>query len=270
LLAADFTCELAALDPAQCRFHFLGDRKGDLMIVRALIGLVLASVFAWLGVAWFAAQGRIDMPQNWNDRWNPFSPFDVQAPRGPLSRWRRWRATHDPNQCMLALATARITYQPIADSRTADGCALEHAVRVERLDSVAVSSSFLATCPLALSLAVYVRDYLQPAAQAVYGQEVQRIDHVGSYACRNVNRAPSGSLSEHAFADAIDIEGFVLEDGTRVTIGRDWPTDTRASRFLHASRDGACEVFHAVLGPDYNALHRAHFHLDMGSYRICS
>jgi hypothetical protein len=239
------------------------------MIVRMIIGLMLASVIAWVGVAWFAAQGRIDMPKSWNDRWNPFSPLDVQAPPGPLSAWKFWRATHDAHQCALALATARITYQPIADTRTADGCTLEDVVRVDRLNSVAVSSSFLATCPLALSLAVYVRDYLQPAAQATYGESVRRIEHVGSYACRNVNHDSSGSLSEHAFADAIDISGFVLADGSRVTIGRDWTSSTRASQFLHASRDGACKVFHAVLGPDYNPLHQAHFHFDMGAYRVC-
>jgi len=28
-------------------------------------------------------------------------------------------------------------------------------------------------------------------------------------------------------------------------------------------------LFQTVLGPDYNAAHANHFHMDMGSFRIC-
>ncbi len=45
--------------------------------------------------------------------------------------------------------------------------------------------------------------------------------------------------------------------------------DAAAAAFLREVRDGACGIFHAVLGPDYNALHRSHFHFDMGRYRQC-
>ena len=46
------------------------------------------------------------------------------------------------------------------------------------------------------------------------------------------------------------------------------PRDPKA-QFLRALRDGACHGFSAVLGPDYNAAHRNHFHLDRGRYRVC-
>lgn len=45
--------------------------------------------------------------------------------------------------------------------------------------------------------------------------------------------------------------------------------DAAAAAFLREVRDGACGIFHAVLGPDYNALHRSHFHFDIGRYRQC-
>jgi hypothetical protein len=45
--------------------------------------------------------------------------------------------------------------------------------------------------------------------------------------------------------------------------------DENAARFLREVRDGACSIFHVVLGPDYNALHSTHFHFDMGRYRQC-
>jgi hypothetical protein len=101
---------------------------------------------------------------------------------------------------------------------------------------------------------------------------VKRIDHVGSYACRNVNNSPNnrqdGRLSQHASANAIDLTGFVLEDGRRITLAR-WDEGSADAAFLRRVHEGACRVFNTTLGPDYNALHRTHFHVDMGPYRIC-
>lgn len=231
----------------------------SLVLLIVLAGLV-AVVFALL-VAW----QQVRLPE----RWNPFATLDVQAPIGPLTSWKLWRATQEPAACRAALDTAHLTYTPVPDQHTSGSCPLHDVLRVERFVDARVSSSFLATCPLALALAMYDRHYLQPAAQASYGQGVRQILHVGSYACRNVDHASQGTLSQHAFANAIDIEGFVLTDGTRISIARDWPHDTQAGIFVRRARDGACAVFHTVLGPDYDALHQTHFHVDMGPYRIC-
>ncbi|MEC5404225.1 extensin family protein [Paraburkholderia sp. MPAMCS5] len=231
---------------------------------RLLALLLTASLIAVL--AWLVAGQRISI----SPRWDPFAPLDVQAPLGPLTPWRLWRATHDPIACRSALNTAHMTYIPVPDQTTPSTCQLQNVLRVERFEDARPSSSFLATCPLALALAMYERHYLQPAAQAIYGESVRQIVHVGSYACRNVNHEAQGPLSEHAFANAIDIEGFVLADGSTISVAHDWSRDTRAGAFVRRARNGACAVFHTVLGPDYNALHRAHFHVDMGPYRVCS
>ena len=74
----------------------------------------------------------------------------------------------------------------------------------------------------------------------------------------------SGDWSEHATANAIDIAGFVIEDGTRISVLRDWDAGERG-RFLDDVRDGACDLFATVLSPDYNAAHRDHLHLDQAS-----
>ena len=39
--------------------------------------------------------------------------------------------------------------------------------------------------------------------------------------------------------------------------------------FLREVRDGACRWFRAVLGPEHNAEHRDHFHLDRGLWNAC-
>ena len=77
-------------------------------------------------------------------------------------------------------------------------------------------------------------------------------------------------LSEHAVANAIDIRGFVLDDGRIVSLARHWSSAKGPeAAFLREVNDGACRFFNAVLGPDYNAAHRDHFHLDMGRWRVC-
>ncbi len=97
-----------------------------------------------------------------------------------------------------------------------------------------------------------------------------RVLHLGTYACRNIDHRAGGRRSEHASANAIDIAGFVLADGQRVTLVDAWDgPDVRKAAFLRAVRDGACRFFDVVLGPDYNDAHRDHFHLDMGAYRAC-
>ena len=85
-------------------------------------------------------------------------------------------------------------------------------------------------------------------------------DQLGTYNCRRI--AGHHAWSEHATADAIDIAGFQLDDGRRISVARDWKGDEASAAFLREVRDGACSLFATVLSPDYNAAHRDHLHLD--------
>ncbi len=105
---------------------------------------------------------------------------------------------------------------------------------------------------------------VQPAALRHFGERVTRIDHLGSYNCRRLYGRESGDYSEHATADAVDIAGFRLSDGKRISVLNDWKEgdDPATAAFLREVRDGACDLFSTVLSPDYNAAHADHFHLD--------
>jgi len=88
-----------------------------------------------------------------------------------------------------------------------------------------------------------------------------------SYMCRNVNNASGGNLSFHAFADALDITGFKLEDGRTVTVEGDWADPLSSEgRLLRYAHGAACSQFTTVLGPEANAEHRDHFHVDLGCH----
>ncbi|WP_373682485.1 extensin family protein [Pseudomonas sp. ICMP22404] len=222
--------------------------------------LVLVVGAAVLGV-W---RGWLPVPP----AWNPWAPLDVNAPPNLLTRYKLMALRNDPQLCEQALATSGLKVAHQADSNPAASCPLTNVLRVQG-GEVALSSSFLASCSLAVAFALFERHALQPAAQAAYGQKVTRVDHLGSFACRNMYGREDGARSQHATASALDIAGFRLADGRTVSVLRDWPKDSADARFLHQVRDGACDMFSVVLSPDYNAAHRNHFHLDVGPWWIC-
>ncbi len=164
---------------------------------------------------------------------------------------------------------------PVEDRSTGPGCGFDNAFRIERT-SVAVGEPFSLSCRAALSLAMWERHDLQQAAREHLGSGVDRIEHLGSYACRNIYGQDGRRRSQHATADALDIAGFVLEDGRRIRLLSDWQAQSAGTddvspdaAFLRDVRDGACRWFDAVLGPDYNTAHADHFHFDRGPARIC-
>lgn len=87
------------------------------------------------------------------------------------------------------------------------------------------------------------------------------------YMCRNVNNAAEGNLSFHAFADALDVVGFKLDDGRNVTVEEGWTgTEAQGSRIVKFAHDAACGHFTTTLGPEANALHHDHIHVDLGCH----
>jgi hypothetical protein len=227
--------------------------------LRVMLLLVLligtAAVSVW--------RGWVSLPP----QWNPWAPLDVKAEPNFLTRYKLMRLRDDPQLCDQALNSSglRVTHQAGSPGAT---CPLIDTLRVQGGEA-ALSSSFLASCRLAVSFALFEHHALQPAAQAVYGQAVTRVDHLGSFACRNVYGRENGRRSQHATANALDIAGFRLADGRSINVLKDWPKDNQDARFLRQVRDGACDMFSGVLSPDYNAAHRDHFHLDVGPWWVC-
>ena len=88
-----------------------------------------------------------------------------------------------------------------------------------------------------------------------------------SYMCRNRNNAESGFTSEHGFANAVDVTGFTLEDGRTIGVEEQWlPATDPEGRLLRLAHDAACGDFTTVLGPEANAEHHDHLHLDLGCH----
>ncbi|WP_027595767.1 extensin family protein [Pseudomonas sp. LAIL14HWK12:I7] len=225
-------------------------------LLAPLVGLSLMAGLAW-HLGW-------RLP----DAWNPWAALDVRQPPNLLTAYKLSRLRNDPALCREALATSGLRYRAQADSPASANCPLNNVWRIEG-GQARLSSSFLASCPLAVAYALFEQHGLQPAAQRVLGQPVTQVDHLGSFACRNVYHRKQGRLSQHATANALDISGFRLQDGQRIVLAQDWQAGGQKAEFLREVQQVACERFSTVLGPDYNAAHHNHFHVDMGLWQIC-
>lgn len=222
-----------------------------LLVVLAVFAVPLAIQQKWLAVP---------------PRWDPWAPLDIRLAPNLLTAFKLWRLHDDPALCRQVLATSPLRYTALADSAPAADCPSQNSLRIQA-SGVRLSGSFIASCPLAAAFALFERHALQPVAQQLFGQPVALVEHVGSFACRPISG--SQRRSQHASANALDIAGFRLRDGRHISVLRDWPGGGDEARFLRQVQQGACDSFNVTLGPDNNAAHRDHFHVDMGLFRMC-
>ena len=142
------------------------------------------------------------------------------------------------------------------------GCGVSEPVRVVSVAGVRLSNAATVNCETAGALLEWVQEVAQPRLD----NRLARIEVMGSYDCRPRNNQAGARLSEHGKGRAIDIGGFVLSSGERISVLRDWGGRTwgEALRALHRN---ACGIFGTVLGPNANRAHANHFHFDTAAYR---
>ena len=231
------------------------------MIAKAILLALLIGIAASIAAI---RSGYLEIPA----RYNPWAPLVLDEAPHFLTGVKLARLSKDRQLCQDVLASSGFAYEVLPDRITGYACGFHNAVRIERT-STQVGEPFSLSCRAAVSLALWERHVLQPQALALFGQRVARIEHYGSYACRNVYGRPRATRSRHATTEALDIAGFVLEDDTHVRVLKDWSTEGAEATFLHEVRNGACEFFDGVLSPDYNEAHKDHLHLDRGTYNVC-
>jgi hypothetical protein len=233
----------------------------------ALTAVLATAVLFWAVQGWHS--GRLpppELPARWQ-AFNPWAPLRLADAPNALTRYKLDRLSQDAPACLAVLQTAAgMQLQRLPDRDGGDGCGRHNALRLSATP-LALNTPITLTCPAAVSLALWQTHVLQPAAARHFNQPVQRIEHFGGQVCRNI--AGRSERSQHATAEAIDIAGFTLRDGRRLSVARDWHGGAPSALFLREVHRGACGSFDAVLGPDYNAAHADHFHLDRGRYRAC-
>lgn len=222
----------------------------------AIIAAVLTALVCWY-LVWTRAH-----PQD-----SPFTPLDLTQPVGVFTGRKLAALGQNTPQCHALLFRAGVRYRPIPPGGSGQ-CVYANTVELDqggarRIELRPARSDL--SCPVAAGLAVWEWRVVQPAAARFLGSPVVAIDHFGSYSCRRMYGRSTGDWSEHARANALDVAGFRLADGRRITVARDWNGTPDERAFLRAVRDGACRLFATVLSPDYNAAHRDHLHLDQAA-----
>lgn len=174
--------------------------------------------------------------------------------------------------CHARLTETQAKFSPLPDRYYDAGCSNIGTIRLLGLRGDAsdfeVSNLGAVSCPLAEKFAAWARFGVDRAARQILGASLVRIETMGSYSCRNV--AGSSRRSAHATAEAIDVSAFILSDGRRISLSGNWTNGSADERrFLRIVHQSACKRLGTVLGPDYNAAHHDHFHLELGGGRFC-
>ena len=143
-------------------------------------------------------------------------------------------------------------------------CGISDAVSVHTVAGVRLSQSSLMNCKTAQALKTWVERGVKPAFRK--RGPVVEMKVAAHYACRTRNSQRGARLSEHAKGNAIDISAFKMKDGEVITVAQGWGNGTTL-RPLRKAWSTACGPFGTVLGPQADAYHKDHFHVDTASYR---
>jgi len=204
-------------------------------------------------------------------RYTPVPVLDLDHPLPIVTDWQLAELRRDRRMCQQMIDSSRkLIASPVPDNPIRKGCGWINAVRPTAFGRVSYSTARV-SCPVAAAMALWIAYDVQPLARRIFGRRVVRLDDMGVYSCRNVigSRFWKNRRSEHATANAVDIGGFHLDDGTHISVLRDWKRPGRKSEFLRAVHLAACSYFRVVLGPDFNSEHENHFHFDRGTLYTC-
>ncbi|MDH7791753.1 extensin family protein [Ochrobactrum sp. AN78] len=165
---------------------------------------------------------------------------------------------------------------PIEDGSQCRALSPLSLTAIGKNEPVKFANAVTTNCAMAVTLAEWSTN-VKDAAKKVYGDSV-KITEIGTgsdYQCRNVNGASTGRVSEHAFANALDIMSFKFSDGSKTELESGWNGSEKDKAFWRAVHGASCKLFMTVIGPDGDAAHLTNMHLDQGCHgksclaRIC-
>ena len=194
----------------------------------------------------------------------PERPADVPAGPPPV-------LVPDDTACLRRLERLGAKATPLP--AIADGlCGAPKPLRLSELpDGLAVSPPATLTCPAVEAFARWSTE-VRVQAERLLGRAPNAVRIATSYECRGQNHDPDAKLSEHAFANAVDVMGFAFEGREPVVIGAVKAGSPEAA-FQAAVQARACAFFRTVLGPGSDAAHGNHLHLDErernAGHRLC-
>jgi hypothetical protein len=212
--------------------------------------------------------------------------------------WTEQEIIAAQEECAMLLGPLALTVEIAKPLRTGQ-CGTPAPILLRRVGAVEIVPPAVVNCRIAARLSEWVEQKVQPIATEVLEAPVVRIVNASAYTCRQRVGSSKDRLSEHSFANALDVSAFVMKDGRTIDVLTHWgATDrdrnaqatlgaaiggslaqplsdvgqeeaalTRENVFLRRTHEAACGTFSTVLGPEANEAHRNHLHLDLASRR---
>lgn len=177
----------------------------------------------------------------------------------------------DDTACKRRLESLGATFETLAPIASGQ-CGADKPLKLSSLrGSVALDPPATLVCGAAEALTRWATE-VQVAAERELGKPLASLSIGTSYECRGQNHDVDAKLSEHAFANGIDVMGYGFAGRAAVTVGTVVEGTPEAS-FQAAVRAKACGFFRTVLGPGSDAAHANHLHLDErergAGHRLC-
>ncbi len=193
------------------------------------------------------------------------------GPPPPPTSWTAAEVEAGRADCGRRLSGLNVLYDaldPIKDG----ACGLPAPIRLHGFESArAPDLAFIPapaiSCKMTEALRRWFDAVVQPKAKAYLHAAIVRMRTLSDYDCRSRYDDPAQRLSQHAFANALDIGEFITAKGEHIAIEEAWNAGDERAAFLRDIHAGACEIFGTTLGPEANEAHRNHFHLDMTERR---
>lgn len=151
-----------------------------------------------------------------------------------------------------------------------ENCSINSPFRIRaigKVNPIRFDQPVTINCAMATSLARWSEE-VKIAAAKTFGKS-KKISSVGTgsdYQCRNVNSSSGGRVSEHAFANALDIMSFSFTDGTCTHLETGWNGSVMEKSFWREVHKASCVIFMTVIGPDGDEAHKTNMHLDQGCH----
>ena len=199
---------------------------------------------------------------------SPESKAPVAVP-GPADE----QGSFDEEACRTRLSGQGVRFELLPALSDPRGCGAPEPLRIYSLADVSLATPITLRCRMAEALAKWMAEVVIPTAEQQLRIKPTTLLVGTSYACRPRNNRAGAKLSEHAFANGIDLSGFKFDGRGSVSIAERPDPETPDSRFLAEIRAKACAYFSTVLGPGSDEAHGDHFHLDVQirtrGYRLC-
>lgn len=151
----------------------------------------------------------------------------TKADTSPVDNRPSWSATEieaAQAQCARILKATKATVEhlsPIKHNRCGDPAPV-------KLKSIGIAGGVTfdppatLNCAMVAALARWMLTGVQPAAKKHLGAPIKKLHLFSGYSCRNAYGRKDTKLSQHAFANALDIKGFETTDGKKAYLAYHW------------------------------------------------